>query len=55
MFVACEYRHINIQSDMSRHDVVKRLDFRSAMKCMQNTNPSHEKVLTVFPMDKRPR
>ena len=32
MFLACEYRHINIKADMSRHDVVKRHDFRSAMK-----------------------
>ena len=35
LFLACEYRHINIKadmSDMSRHDVVKRHDFRSAMK-----------------------
>ena len=32
LFLACGYRHINIKADMSRHDVVKRRDFRSAMK-----------------------
>ena len=33
LFLACEYRHINnIKADMSRHDVVKRHDFTSAMK-----------------------
>ena len=32
MFLACEYRHINIKAGMSRHDVVKRHDFASGMK-----------------------
>ena len=32
MFLPCGYRHLNIKADMSRHDVVKRHDFRSAMK-----------------------
>ena len=55
MCLACEYRHINVKADMSMHDVVKRHDLRSSMKRMQNTNPSQEKVLTVFTMEKRPR
>ena len=31
-FLLVSTRHIHIKADMSRHDVVKRHDFRSAMK-----------------------
>ena len=40
MFLAVEYRQINLKADLSMHDVVNRHDFRSSMKSMQNTNPS---------------
>ena len=36
------------------HDVVNRHDFRSSMKSMQNTNPSQEKVSSVYTMEKSP-
>ena len=56
MFLACEYRHINIKADMSRHDVVKRHDFRSAMKSKEKLSSMTTMpcVLTAFTMEKRP-
>ena len=48
MFLAVEYRQINLKADLSMHDVVNRHDFRSSMKSMQNTNPSQEKVSSVY-------
>ena len=54
MFLAVEYRQINLKADLSMHDVVNRHDFRSSMKSMQNTNPSQEKVSSVYTMEKSP-